>query len=109
MTSKLRSYRKFLRKLYKLSRHDKRKTLELADKSEVSCLCECVVNLLAGNIPLSTKQKNSLRKHKHILRKIGDKKRSIVSKKRVLIQSGGSFLLALLPAAISAITSLIGR
>lgn len=109
MKSKLLSHRTFLKKLQKLSKRDKKKTLELADKSEVNCLCECVTNLLAGNIPLSAKQKKCLKKHKHLIRKVGDKKRSIVNKKRLLVQSGGSFLLALLPAAISAITSLIGR
>lgn len=72
----------------------------------VKAICECALNVLKGNVPLSKNQKKSLGKYKTTLRKIGAKKGSLFTKKRLIIQHGG-FLNILLPAALTAITSLI--
>lgn len=71
----------------------------------VKAICECSLNLLKGNIPISSKQKKSLSKYKTTLRKIGTKKGSLFQKKKLIIQHGG-FLNILLPAAISLLSSL---
>ena len=72
----------------------------------VKAICECTLNVLKGNVPLSTYQKKSLRKYKATLRKIGTKKGSLFHKKKLIIQSGG-FLNILIPAALSVLTGLI--
>lgn len=71
----------------------------------VKAICECTLNVLKGNVPLSTTQKRSLAKYKSTLRKIGTKKGSLFTKKKLIVQQGG-FLNILIPAAISAISTL---
>lgn len=72
----------------------------------VKAICECSLNLLKGNIPVSSKQKKSLSKYKTTLRKIGTKMGSLFHKKKLIIQRGG-FLNILIPAALSVLTGLI--
>ena len=63
--------------------------------------------MLNGNISVSKVHKNKLKRYKRILRFISDKKRSANAKKKVIVQTAGSFLLSLIPAAISTIISLL--
>lgn len=72
----------------------------------IKTICECTLNALEGNIPLTSSQKKSLRKYKSPLRKIATKKGSLFSKKKLIIQNGG-FLNILVPAALSVLTNLI--
>ena len=72
----------------------------------VKAICECALNLLKGNIPVSPHQKRSLAKYKTSLRKIGTKKGNLYTKKKLIIQQGG-FLNILIPSALSLLTSLI--
>jgi hypothetical protein len=64
---------------------------------------------LKGNLSLSDADLKSLKRHKKLLRRLTDKKESLKAKKQIIVQSGGSFLLALLPAAVAAIASLFGK
>lgn len=73
----------------------------------VKALCECVHNLIIGNLPIKSQQKKCLQKHKTTLRKIASKKGSLFSKKKLIVQKGDGFLSILLPAAITAISSII--
>ena len=83
-----------------------RKTIILnGDKQLVNSICECVLNVLNGNIELSSCVKRKLRKHKNVLRKVVDKRVPILSKK-VIVQRGG-FLLPLLSAVLPALATLI--
>lgn len=86
----------------------KRKLLKKISSRSVKAICECVLNTLNGNIPLSRYQKNALKKYKGPLRKIGNKKGSLFTKKKLIIQHGG-FLNILIPAALSVLTGLINR
>ena len=72
----------------------------------VRTICECSLNVLKGNIPLTPSQKKSLAKYKTTLRKISSKKGSLSTKKKYIVQDGG-FLSVLLPAAISVLTTLV--
>ena len=70
----------------------------------VRCICECVKNLLKGNVPLSPAQKKKLSSKKKHLREVVLKKTSL-RKKLKLIQSGG-FLGALLGPIVSVLSGL---
>lgn len=72
----------------------------------VKTICECTLNLLKGNIPLSPAKKRTLAKYKTTLRKIGTQKGSLFTKKKLIVQHGG-FLNILIPAALTVLTSLI--
>lgn len=72
----------------------------------IKAICECCLNVLKGNVPLSKHQKGGLRKHKGTLRKLADRKPSLFTKKKLIVQKGG-FLNILLPAALSALAGLM--
>lgn len=80
--------------------------LKHADKHLVCTLCECVLNILEGNITLDDKQKKKYCKHKTFLRNIV-KKTGNWKAKRKLIQKGGNFLIPLLLPVIGALLSKI--
>ena len=79
--------------------------LENADKDLVDAICQCVFNLLQGNISLTNAEKEQLNKYRHSLRKIVNKS-SLKEKKKILVQHGG-FLQYLIPAAITGISEII--
>ena len=78
-----------------------------SDKNLIEAICQCVLNLLQGNINLSATQKTALSKYKKYLRKLVEKS-PLKDKKKILIQKGG-FLQYLIPAAIEGISLLISN
>ena len=76
------------------------------NKDFVNCICECVLNLLQGNVPLTTQQKINLQKRKKHLRLLASKKTSL-RKKKELIQNGG-FLGAILGPIVGVLGNLLG-
>ena len=81
--------------------------LETAEPDQIRAICECVYNILQGNIYVPEAIKEQLRPHRNILRDIADKKVSYQTKKKLLVQKGGTLLSSLLPIAISGVTSLL--
>lgn len=65
--------------------------LRKADSRLVTCLCECALNILRGNVPLNTKKaKRRLRKHAPLLRKLAAPVKSqnpTLVKRKLLIKS----------------------
>lgn len=84
----------------------RKQILKTLPSRSVKAICECTLNVLKGNVPLSTYQKKSLSKYKTTLRKIGTKKGTLFHKKKLIVQQGG-FLNILIPAALSVLTGLI--
>ena len=72
----------------------------------VKTLSECSLNLLRGNVKLTPCQKRKLHKYRAHLRKLADKRVSLTSKKKDIVQRGG-FLLPLLGAVLPTIASLL--
>merc|ERR1711867_212269 len=77
--------------------------------NEINSLSEVALNILNGTLPCTRHRKNILKKKLRDLRLLGDKKSANKSKKRVLMKGGGFLLSALIPVAISAITSLLNK
>jgi hypothetical protein len=94
-----------LRRLCRMPIRERKKFIKLCGKDFIECLCECIKNLLKGNVPLKQKQLQCLRRHRHSLRKLALKKTSLSSRKRIL-QSGG-FLQFLIGPLISGISQLL--
>lgn len=84
----------------------RKQLLKKLSSKVVKTICECSLNVLKGNIPISHYQKKQLGKHKYLLRKLASKKGSLYQKKRLIIQKGG-FLNILIPAAVTALSTLI--
>ena len=71
-----------------------------ADKKLVTCLCECVLNILRGNVPLTDRERNTLKRYRKTLRALIDKKVSLKQKKKALEQKGGSAILRSVCSAV---------
>lgn len=74
-------------------------------KELIDAICECVLNLLIGNINLEQNQKDKLYKYRNSLRKLL-KNKNLKQKKQILVQNGG-FLQILLPSIISGLASIV--
>ena len=86
------------------SKHKRNCIIDLAGKELVHCICDCVLNVLNGNIPLEYEEKQRLKRHRHCLRELVKKKTSD-KKRKHLIQKGG-FLGALIPILSGLVTKL---
>lgn len=76
--------------------------LKTADKQLIQTICDCAENVLSGNVPLDSKSKKKLFKHKRLLRQLRGKK-SWLAKRSKLVQSGG-----FLPALLSPLLGIVG-
>jgi hypothetical protein len=85
-----------LRRLGRMSNKARKKFISLCDKDFLDGICECVKNLLKGNVSVNVKQLKSLRRHRRSLRQLALKKTSLTTRKRIL-QKGGFLGLLLQP------------
>lgn len=76
--------------------------LNAANPELVKIICEICMNILNGNVKISKKFKNSLKKYKDSLRKIASPRTNLKFKKQLLVQKGG-FLPTLLGALLSGV------
>ena len=81
--------------------------LQQCSDGVIQAVCECVLNVLKGVVPITRKQKEKLARHKEELRNLIRKEIPLFKRREILVQKGNGFLSVLLPAAISHITSLI--
>ena len=101
----------FIKKLGE-NKKDKKEINRLIKNSranEINSLSEVASNILNGALACTRHRKNILKKNLRDLRLLGDKKTANTSKKRVLMRGGGFLLSALIPVAISALTSLLNK
>ena len=82
------------------------KLIDVADTSEIRAVSECIKNILEGNVPLSKKHLNQMKRHKLLLRSLAKRCYPVKKKKTILKQKGG-FIGALIPMAISALSGML--
>lgn len=93
-----------LRALYHLNGQQRLLLLRKADSRTIRCICECALNILLGNVALSKKEKDHLRRYAVVLRQLADRKKTKEKKKKILVQhGGGAFLPALLLPIITTV------
>ncbi len=101
-------YYKTLRYLNKCQEKPERKSVvSNANRELIQCICECVHNVVNGNIPISKPRVEKLAGHKKKIAKLLSKQTGLKQKKKLLIQSGG-FLPLLLTPILGIVGSLIG-
>lgn len=103
---KLIEQRKLFYVLDNLQLKYKTAVVSKADRKLIKSICDGILNLLNGNIPLSDIDKDKLRKYRTTLRKIISKS-TLKDKRKLLVQRGGSILGILIPTIVSGLTSLI--
>lgn len=81
--------------------------LRRCPNSLIKALCECAHNILNGNVPLTKHRRSKLIPFKRVVRNLGKKSVPLYKKRQLLVQKGEGFLSFLIPAAVSALSSLI--
>lgn len=76
--------------------------LSNCDLELIQTIDECIFNTLNGNIQLTESEKKNLKKFKCVLRKVLNAKGGLNNKKKIISQSGGSFLPTLLQPIVAA-------
>ena len=106
MSKRVKHNAPYLHVLAKGSDKQRQGVIQGANKELITCLCECALNVLNGNIHLKPSEKKRLTKYKRHIRVLGNKKIGVQKKKKVLRQKGG-FLGALLTPVLSALGGLL--
>ena len=83
--------------------------IEHGPVSMITSICECALNLLKGDIPLTPRQKRRLVWYKTHLRGLASKKVPQMRKKQFLNQKGGNLLTALLLPVLTVLGSLLTK
>ena len=106
VAERLRRNFKYLKYLKKAKKHHRCSLLKTAPQELILCICDCVTNVLRGNVRLSAKQTKALRRHKAALRALVEKRKGLNKKRELLVQKGG-FLPLLLAPILSAAGGLL--
>lgn len=85
-----------LQALYYMNQEQRRAILRKADVALVRCICECALNVLQGNVSLNSVQKDRLRRHATILRRLAAKRGNWSGKRRLIVEHSAGFLKLLL-------------
>jgi len=104
-TRRIRTFLPLLKHLQRLPEKAKKQYIKASDKQLLDAISECCINILNGCIPLTSAQKEKLRRNKTNLRQVSSKRTSL-TKKRAILQKGG-FLSAILAPALSLLGGLL--
>jgi hypothetical protein len=95
MSQGITSNKKYLESLTNTKNKMRVNIIRGGNKNNINSICECIYNVLKGNIKLTDQQKDSLKKYKANLRKLV--KRSSLKQKKNILEKNNKFLLDLLP------------
>ena len=96
MTRRVLKNLELLKALNECGSVKKREILESVNPEVVNAVCDCIHNVLQGNIPISNLSKEKLQKKKTILRKLTKRGTTAKDRRKILTQKG-SGLFPLLP------------
>jgi hypothetical protein len=102
----------FLSLLSKTNKRHQAKLLEIANSGQMSALLECIENVGNRNVKnISLDNIRKFQRHSNMVQKLYRPRTSLQRRKQILADEGikGGFLGALIPLAVSAISSLFGK
>ena len=108
MSKRIKTNQPFIHLLARSSAKRRKLLLKQATKEELSSLFEICLNILKGNIPLSTQAFKKLQRHKNLIRTLGNKRVSIKHKKKIVNQKGG-FIGSIAAIALPLLAGLLGK
>lgn len=108
MSQRIKRNAVLLKALYHATPQKRKDIIAHCSPDFLQALCEIALNLLKGNIPLSTSQYKKLKRQKKIIRLLADHKTSLKRKHQVLKKQTGGFIFPLLSAAVPLIGNLLG-
>jgi hypothetical protein len=78
-----------------------------SDKELISCICECILNIINGNVKVGDEELKKLRKYRYALSELLSKYNPMKNIKKILIQHGSGILPILIPTIIQALASFL--
>jgi hypothetical protein len=106
MSLKIKKNLHFLKVLKDVNEPSRKVILKNANRDLINSINECIYNILYNRQFILNKHKKAqLVKYKHSLRKLVNKKTSFNKRKKIIVQSGGSFLPIILPTILSVLSS----
>jgi len=95
-----------LKVLAKGNKKMRRAILNNSDGKLVICLCECALNCIKGTVEMPKHSIDKLKNSRNTIHKLLENKRSIKDKRKILVQRGESILPVIIPAVLSAFSTL---
>lgn len=93
----------WLKALHCCSKSEKEQLLKAAKPEAVNAICDCIHNVLRGNVPLAANEKKKLQSKKTILRKLASSNVKAPGRKKILVQHGSGFLNSILGPVLGAL------
>lgn len=91
-----------LQALVKMNPKQRANVLKDADSGLIIAICECALNTLKGNVPLTPAQKKKLSRFRRLLHSLVHQPKQWKSKRKLLVQKGGA---AVIPVLLGAVVS----
>ena len=107
MSARMRKNAALLHLLSDCHPKQRKALLQTLSEEQLRTLCEVILNILKGTVELTPSQKNSLGKRKRLLYQLASKSVPSKTKKKILVQQGGSLLPAILIPALQVLGSLL--
>jgi len=77
MSRRVKKYLPVLKRIAKLGDKAKKDFVRKCDKEFLDCVSECAKNVIKGNVPLTVRQKERLRRSRNDLRALSVKKTTL--------------------------------
>ena len=106
MSNRVKKNIHYLKVLHDSKKAARKAILEQANKDLIDTICECLHNILKGNLKVSPEVYRKLKRNQKDFQEIHSKKANLKRKKQLLIQHGG-FLPALIAPLLGIAGSLI--
>ena len=106
MTKRVTKNLELLKALNYCTNAEQKEFVKIARPEVINAICDCILNILNGNVPINTQQKKKLQAKKDILRKLVLRKNKTPERKKLLVQHGNGFLTPILGPVIKALVSL---
>ena len=108
MTHRMRKNIHLLKALQECSTAEQKQLLKVAKPELVHAICDCIVNVVHGRVPINNYQKGKLRKKLGAVKKLCNNKTPASKKKKILVQHGSGFLQAILGPVVRSIAGVLG-
>ena len=107
MTQRMKKNYHMLHALNECSPEERKQLLRIARPDLVHAVCDCIVNVVHGKVPISNYKKCQLRKKVTVLKRLSSPKEPAAKIKRLFIQHGGGFLSAILGPVLKTIAGTV--
>ena len=92
MSKRMQRNLNWLKALHCCTKSEQKELLRVAKPESINYICDCIQNILQGNVKVNQGQLKQLKKKKKVLRKLVNRKNKAAERKKILVQHGGGFL-----------------